>query len=45
MQLLGHLCVHLLEIAFFTGAIGSVSVVLFSIAEDLRGYFSADENA
>ncbi len=44
MQLLGLLCVHLLEVAFFAGAIGSVSVVLFSIAEDLRGYFRADEH-
>ena len=45
MQQLGHFCIHLLEIAFFTGLIGSVSVVLFSIAEDVRGYFRGDGQA
>jgi hypothetical protein len=43
MDLLARFGVHLLETLFFVGLIGSASVVLISLYEDLHEVFQKDE--
>ncbi len=44
MDLLAHFGVHLLEVLFFTGALGSLAVVLLSSVSDVKDlFFSKDE--
>ena len=45
MDQLVRLGVHLLELFFFTGIIGSFFVVLLSAAGDVRDFLQKDESA